>query len=367
MKRIITVCAIAAILPASLVQAQTKKPSPPVKAQNQTRGQGQVAGGDGVFGTTYTLNDGLNFQIISARYSVEPYNAYETDIARTDEKFLILTVSIKNTNTSDMFTGGEEFTVVDEKEQNYQGHNYRLNSLGIGGFGPNLKPGQGIGQTPAADELTVAIKVPAKARISKIILNNGRKTVTGEKVVRFFVADLATKARDGQDGNPKNVIKPLPEEVRDPADKTGATALTEGIAKIGQSVATGYFAVSLDSVTLSATEKLNGNPPAEGKQFAIATVTVKSLYGKKITLFEMGPDQFPLLKDTDGEKYHIVPDSSFRKSKRDEQADNGLEMATGESYTIRYYFEIPKDAKLKTITFGMESGHHYTADLAGAK
>ena len=98
-------------------------------------------------------------------------------------------------------------------------------------------------------------------------------------------------------------------------------------------------------------------------------MTVKSLYGKDITLFEIGGggDQFPVLKDTDGEKYSPVADSGLRKAKRDEQADTGTKLAPGESYSFRYFFEIPKDAKPKTLIFGQSECHGYALDLTAAK
>src|SRR5437763_254947 len=83
-------------------QGQHKKPAAPA---NVVKGQKQMAGGPGVFGTVYPLNDGFNFEVIKARYSVEPYNAYETEIAKSDEKFLILTVAIKNASPEDKFFG----------------------------------------------------------------------------------------------------------------------------------------------------------------------------------------------------------------------------------------------------------------------
>ena len=46
---------------ATAVQAQPPKKAP-VKNQDVTRGQRQVQGGDGVFGTVYTLNSGMELR-----------------------------------------------------------------------------------------------------------------------------------------------------------------------------------------------------------------------------------------------------------------------------------------------------------------
>jgi hypothetical protein len=368
-KRILLI-AVAVLVATGALAGQSANKKPPVKAQNTTKGQGQLQGGDGVFKTIYTLDNGFNFTILSARYSVEPFNTYEDETVATDEKFLILTVAVKNANAEDAFFNGDHapFTAVDEKGANHDGSNYRLASLGIKGFSPTMKPGQGYGQDPAADELTVAIKVPADVRISKIILNTGRKFVPGEKVVRYFVAGTAKKDRDGADGNPKNVIAPLPDYLRDPTDPTGAVALAEGRAKIGMAASTGYWSMTCDSATTSTTEKLNDAAPEDGKQFVIASFTVKNIYGKELSLFEaVGSDGVPLLKDADGEKYGPVPDSGARKAKRDEQADSSMVLQPGETYSFRWYFQIPKDAKPKTLVFGQPSGHHYALEVPAAK
>ena len=345
-------------------------PKPPVKPQNTTSGQGQLQGGDGVFKTIYTLNSGYNFTILSAAYTVDPYNSYSADIAANDEKFLVLTVAIKNANPEDAYFNSENasFTAVDEQGHNHDGSNYRLASLGVGGFGPTAKPGQGYGQDPVADALTVAIKVPAKAKITKLILNNGRKFVKDAKVVRYFIAGAAKKDRDGADGNPKNIIAPLPESLRDPADPSGAVALDQGIGKLGAFMPSGYASIRCDSVVTSTTEKLNDAAPEDGKQFVIATITAKNIYGKEITMFDLtNGEGVPELKDADGEKYSAVSDSGPRKAKRDEQADSNTKLAPGETYSYRFYFLIPKDAKPKSLLFGEPNGHHYLLDLASAK
>ena len=105
--------------------APAKKAVPPA---NTSRGTQQMKGGDGVFGTVYTLDDNTtNFEILSARYSVEPFNSYNMPVANNDQKFLILTVAIKNSGTSDLGFNPEQttFTAVDDANQNYQGWDYR--------------------------------------------------------------------------------------------------------------------------------------------------------------------------------------------------------------------------------------------------
>jgi len=354
-------------LPA-IAMAQKKAPAkPPVKSQVKdqdiSRAQGQLQGGDGVFGSIYTLNSGWNFTILRARYTVDPYLSYSGLLPDADSKLLILSLAIKNSDPTDKFFGGPEFQAFDEEGHDYQSADYRLTSTGSKENSFNLKPGQGIGQMPDKDELTVAFKVPDKAHISKIILKDGRKFVKNEAVVRYFIADVATKEHDGQIGNPKNTIAPLPTFMRDPADKLGAVPYTVAPTKLGTVVPTGYYAVSIDSVVLSTTEKVKDQAPAEGKQFAIVTMTVKNNWTKAMGLFDLLSEETTVLKDTDGEKYTVIEGTGKRKAKRDEEIPDGLELQPGESYTYRHFYEVPKDVKLKSITFGQGSSRKYSIAL----
>ena len=198
-------------------------------------------------------------------------------------------------------------------------------------------------------------------------MKDGRKFVKGEEVARYFIANVATKERDGQVGNPKNTIAPLPDFVRDPADKLGATAVSVPTVKPGFAVPTGYYSVSVDSVTTSSTEKCKEQPPADGKQFAIVTMTAKNISGKDIGLFDLLNSDETVLRDADNEKYPIVDGSGARKPKRDEAVADDFSLKPGESTTFRLFYEIPKDAKLKSLTFGQGSGRKYLVDLAAAK
>ena len=355
-------------LPAvSLAQKSKKVVKPPVKNQDISRAQGQLRGGDGVFGSIYTLNSGWNFTILKARYTVDPFTSYEGLFPGPDSKLMVLSLAIKNSDPSDKFFGGPEFQAFDEDGHPYDGVDYRLASLGRKQNTFSLKPGQGMGQTPDKDEFAIAFQVPGKARISKIILKDGRKFVRDEKVVRYFIADVATKDRDGEIGNSKNTVAPLPDFMRDPADKVGAVALPILPAKMSVAVPTGYYTVRIDSVTLATTEKCKDRLPDEGKQFAVITMTVENNWSKELGLFDLGSDDTTVLKDVDGEKYGVIDGSNKRKVKRDEAVSGELNLQPGETCTFRHFFEVPKDVKLKSVTFGQGSGRKYILDLTGSK
>jgi len=345
-------------------KAPAKSPAkPPVKNQDISRAQGQLQGGDGVFGSIYTLNSGWNFTILRARYSVDPYLSYNGAFPAADSKLLVLSLAIKNSDSADKFFGGPEFQAFDEDGHEYPSTDYRLTSTGAKESSFNLKPGQGLGQVPEKDELTIAFNVPDKSRITKIILKDGRKFVKDEQVVRYFIADVATKERDGAVGNPKNTITPLPAFMRDPADKFGTLPYAVAPTKLGTFVPSGYYAVSIDSVALSATDKVKDQAPADGKQYAVVTMTVKNNWTKEMGLFDLLSEETTVLKDADGEKYKVIEGTAKRKAKRDEDIPDDLRLQPGESYTYRHFYEVPKDVKLKSITFGQGDSRKYSIDL----
>ena len=184
---------------------------------NQSKGQKQIAGSDGVFGTVYSLKGGFNFEVLSARYTVEPVPAHETRTALADQKLVVLDVAIKNATSSDSYYNPDaSITLVDAQGELYPNRipDMVLASTSDREAGWTLRPGQGLGQPERHDPLRYSMVIPAKARIVKIMINQGRLN-SSEKVVRYFVAG-ATEAEAGKAGDPRNVIAPLPNDVRDP-------------------------------------------------------------------------------------------------------------------------------------------------------
>src|SRR5438309_12007125 len=86
-------------------QTQKKPTKPPQK--NETKGQGQLAGGNGQFGVIYTLQDKLNFEILSAKYTLEPFNSYDLTVVDVDQKLLVLDIAVKNATPNDYFVNND--------------------------------------------------------------------------------------------------------------------------------------------------------------------------------------------------------------------------------------------------------------------
>jgi hypothetical protein len=343
---------------------QTKKKPAPQKPtpKNESKGQGQLAGGNGQFGVVYTLSDKLNFAILSAKYTLEPFNAYALTYPATDEKLLVLDLAVKNASTSDYFLNTDSFfTLVDAQGGLIPGGALALKSKGVAEASFNLRPGQGLGQPELKDPLQIAFKVPAKSRIVKIMLNKARLGKQ-EEVLRYFVAG-ATKAEAGEVGDPRNTIVPLNETVRDPKDPSGAIPLAEGKGVAGVFVPSGPYAIRLDRFTFS-TDKFRDNDPEEGKKFAIATVTVKNLSDRDQTFFDLSGGDTPLHQIIDSSGDRTKP-YAYAKAKIDDDA--GHEFNPGDEYSFRIVFAMPKAETVKRLILGAGNYRQWAYDGATLK
>ncbi len=337
-------------------KAPTQKP-----AANEVKGQGQLAGENGQFKTVYSLRNGFNFTILAAAYTLEPFHATEPLTPGTDEKLLVLDIALKNIKPEDNWFGADDlFTVVDEKGQLYPHREVGLSSKAGEITDITLRPGQGMGQPELKDPLRVAFVVPGRARIVKIMINQGRLTRKDEKVLRYYIAG-ATKAEAGEAGDPKNMIAPLPDAVKDPTDKSGAVALAVGKGTAGTFLTSGCFALRLDGVAYSTDPLVNGEAPEEGNKYAVVTVTAKNLTKKVLSMYEVAGGDFPLyeLTDADGESAKPI---AFRKAKKDEDAE--YEFKAGAQYIFRIFFTLPADTVAKKLVLGTGASRTWAIELA---
>lgn len=338
---------------------KAKRPALP-----QSKGQKQIAGGDGEFGTVYSLKDTFNFEVLSARYTVEPIPAHETRMAGTDKKLVVVDVAIKNAGSSDNnFNSDAYVTLVDAQGALYTNSVLDLVLASRDNSGDNLtlRPGQGVGQPERHDPLRFVLAVPAKARIVKIMVNQGRLN-SSEKVLRYFVAG-ATEAEAGKDGDPRNVIAPLPDDVRDPADPSGATALDSGKGTAGVFLPSGGFALRLDSLRYTSDPTPERGPPADGMKYALVTLTVRNLTPTPQTMLDVtGGDSSPCtLTDSGGETDKCV---GFLKAKSDEAPEHDFK--PGGEYTFRVVIPLATSATAKTLTLGMGLSRTWTFAVTAA-
>jgi hypothetical protein len=344
-----------------LAISATQSHAAPVKKHpvHAVKGQGQIAGGNGRFGTVYSLKNGFNFEIISAGYTLEPFAAYTPIHAKHGEKLLVMQIAIKNATDRDNFFNDEDlFTLIDNHGQQYRGHVMELASAKLNNFSTTLRPGQGFGQPGLHDPLTIAFELPGNARIVKIMVDQKALGMSGD-VLRYYVAG-ATKEEAGEAGDPKNVIAPLPDNARDTSDPSGATALDSGKGEVGVYEPSGNYYLKLEKFEYSTTETADGNPPEDGKKWAIATVTAKSPL-KGLGMFDVTGGDFPLhtVETADGDKVHP---SSYRKATSDKEAEHQFD--PGDEYTFRIFFPIDKDATIKKLTLGCGDSPTWDYDVS---
>lgn len=360
-------CAAAVLALGAAAHADTAKKAPPKPAANATKGQSQVAGDIGRFGTIYTLKNGINFEILSARYQLTPFPCYNKLYARADEKLLVLAVAVKNVQGDDNFIGdlSGSISAFNDKGDKYDAGNMQLDSKGDAECALTLKPGQGYGQ-PGLDPLRMAIAVGRAAQIVKLILNIGRAGKS-EDAIRFYLAD-ATVDNAGGVGDPLNVIAPLPDGQHDPADKIGCVVPEElpgGKPGGGTIALSADYGVTLDSLAYAApTAQFGGNPADDGKRYVVATLTIRNLAKHDASVFDAVDTDTTSLKSTDGDKFNM---SSTRKAHSDDEVDTSHAIPVGGSYVVREIFMVPTGAQLSTYTYCAGNGHKWTWDVSGVK
>lgn len=344
-----TVAAIALLVltpSIGIAQKSKTKSTPPPKQQpkkqpqNETKGQGQLVGGYVKFGETYSLSDGLNFQIIRAKYSMEPFACYSREYGHADQKLIILDISIKNAANYD----NDHFppiSFLDAAGTKYDGVMVGLVSNGIKEYYRVLKPGQGLGQPGLNDPLRIACLVPLESKITKIIVNEPRLN-KNEEVFRYLMAGTDKEA------DPANVIAPLPANIADASDPSGAKGMAAGKAKIGDTFTSYIFSYRVNGIKTTSDPLYEGAAPDEGKKFAIISITYKNIGFEKLSTFYSVDTEGNQLKDTDGERGTFW---GILKGNTDAQVGDSYEMEPGDERTIRLVFQIDQKATPKSLKF----------------
>lgn len=311
-------------------------------AQQDVQGTTQLAGGEGAIGKTYSLGKGdyaLNFTLKSAEFSVSRVTVGTNVYApKANEKLLVLRYTVQNPQKRDMNLSYSSFkiTAVDAKDVNHVFGNYIAREGSNDSLNVSLKPAQKI-------DAYLAFDVPAEGVVPKLIVERG----DGSPVVRY---DLRR-------------AKGLPAPFADPADASGATALQEVPAQVGQFYPGSNFDLKLEAVAYS-TEAFEKRPPEQGKRYLVATFTVKNATAKTANEAAYSYSQFTFeLRDADGDKEKFG--GYLIKASRDEHADGRLK--PGEEARFRVYFTLPQDLAGKTLYVKEGDSRTYAFDVSNAK
>lgn len=342
-----------AVLPAqattTTVKKTTKKivkvPPKPVAPKIGIKKQAQMTGAVGRFGEIYGLKSGYTYQIISARYSYEPFDDYDQTYAETGKKLLIVRYAVKNDTPEDgvFLAGRHSFQVEEANHQLFEANYFRSSVDKNTGFEPHLKPGQGVGQ--GSDNIVEAvIPVAEGSPVIKLILQQGRKG-SKEDVMRFFVAGTP-------DGDQKNVIAPAPH------DGETAPLKPDGVFP------SGFFDISIKSVSF-VNGTFAGQDAPENRRWAVVTLGLKNPTSAAATMFGLfgRADGKVAFTDADGEIYPLTTD--VLKASSDEISD--ADLAPGQTRTVRVGFAVPTQGELKTLTLGANSGRYWVFDASSWK
>ena len=312
-------------------------------APTDLQGTAQLAGGEGTIGKTYSLgktDNALNVTLTGAEYSLSPVTMGTSVYApKANEKLLVLHYTVQNPQKRDVtvYYGSFKITAVDAKDVNHVFDNYVAREGTTEIYNTALKPSQKV-------SLYAAFAVPAAGQIPKLII----EPTDGAPVVRY---DLRGKV--------KGLVAPF----IDPADSSGASALAEVPAQTGTFYPGLNLGIKLEGVAFS-TDKMDTKPPADGKRYLIATLTIKNLTGATANPINFSYGNFKFeLRDAEGEKQ--VFNGYLIKASRDEHADGSLK--PGEEYRFRVYFALPSDLGAKTLAISEGESRVYAFDVSGAK
>lgn len=304
-------------------------------------GNGQLDGNRSKLGQTSTLGkrSPLNVTLRSAAYSIRPFSVgLTTVVPEAGEKLLVLRYSIQNPQKSDVpyYWGSVRFTAVDPQDRN---HTLNFNVAREGttdALQVTLKPAQKI-------DAVAVLKVPANLPIHKLLVERGEENTTS--ILRY---DL------------KGNVAALPAPFAEPSDPSGATARDV----IPASVRTFYPAPSLDlnveSIALT-TQAIAGRTPASGQQFLLITVLVKNTLNRPLD-FYWGT----LRSEVRGADERVFTwNNQVLGASTDEAVQ--AQLKPGETRRMRYFYEVPRNEPLTTLSFKEGNGRTYRFSLTGVK
>jgi hypothetical protein len=288
-------------------------------------GTQQFSGDQAQLGQTYTLGkvNPINIAINSVAYSVNrisigPHHYLPTSA----EKLLVIQLKFQNPQRTERLVRFDtaNFTAVDDKDTNREGAGMigvpeTQDTLSI-----RLKPGQ-------VKNAYTYIVVPADAVIPKLVVKS-----PDDKVLRY---DLHGK------------VAPLVGPAADPQDATGATALSVVPVALNMPAQIGNRSGPAWDVTVESVAYVDGKlgdiSPAKGSRLFVMTAMATNRNPGTWT-FRFDTLR-PCVKTTDEEA--IDAKSVLLHATANRTVD--YKLAMGASGHFRMYFQVPSDAKLKTL------------------
>ena len=300
-------------------------------------GTPQLPGDDGRLGQAYKLREGspLYFRLNSVEYSVAQLQfGNATFTPKANEKLLVLHFSVQNPQATETLLRSDslKFTAVDAMDVNHEGKVNLGDEQTQGELNIRLKPAQRV-------EAYVGIVVPAKGIIPKLMVIPP-KTNDGP-ILRY---DLHEQ------------VSPLAAPIADPTDPTGATALEVVPAQLHEPYPLRYFDVTVEGFE-TVTTALDAGAPPNGASYFVVTLSCRHMVpGESMLRF----DTFgPTLTDAAGQELKLHGELLAATAAR--SFSQRIKFDT--EATVRYYFTVPKDAKVKTFAIKEATSRTYQYDV----
>lgn len=300
----------------------------------------------GRFGTYYLtgLQSAAPFAVAveRAEYSAGrfAYGSQTTDgniiAPKADEKLLIFTARVKNVGTHERDLGyrslGAYVIMPDNTRTETTLSPYRADNHEAAAV--TLQPG---------GELSVryVLVLPARGPARTLVVFNDEADATHY--------DLRA-----------NSVAPLPREVADPADGENATFAPEVTAHKNVAYPTGKFDITLLGTT-KTDDAFADNKPGDGKTFLVISLRARNRSQVEETF---GYNRLVLeAYDTDDDKYEAL--TPYKEAKNEPVTSPfSPERGASSERIVRYYIEVPRNARLKRLTIREAEGHLFVFDAA---
>ncbi len=309
----------------------------PVAIPRVVLGTTQMDGVAAHLGETFTLGQQspLNFTLTRAEYSLGRVVLGNTVyFPKAGEKLLALHFTVHNPQKRDVryYWADLNFTAVDAQDRNHVFAQAVVRDGTTERLEINLKPAQKV-------QVMTVIRVPAAGVVPKLLVQRE------SALLRYDLRGQVTR---------------LPAALADPTDPDGATAATQIRSTPGSFVPLEAFDVRLDEAKWTE-EVLNGKAPRAGRRFLVAVFTVKNPLASGQSY--AWSDFKPTLRDADGER--VEYNGVMLKASRDEHA--GGRLPGGEETRVRFFFELPANVGVDSLSITDSAGRLYGYDLKDVK
>lgn len=336
--------ALAAKAPAKPAPKKPAAKKPAAPARPPVLGTQQLKGDQAQIGVTYTLgkDDPINITVTGVRYSADRITiGQHRYVPKAAEKLMVIDLVFHNPQKQERLVRYDAvmLTAIDSKDVNHEG----AAELGVPETNESLSVLLKPGQKRTAFTYVV---VPAAHSIPKLIIKSH-----DDLVLRY---DLRGK------------IKPLAPPFKDPKDTSGTIALETVPAALNAPFQIGYADDTTWDLEIEKVAFVEGAlgewEPDEENRLLVMTAKVTNQNAQK-WLFRYD-SVLPTVVTTDDERIDATMEMLHATANR----SIGHNLEKGASGRFRMFFQMPKDAKVKTLLIRQqEESRTYAIDISSVQ